>query len=180
MDGSSHQGTGIVPDVPLPEHAGYSRSRESQHPHHLRNDSARMRVTFDPLPELPLAMLADQSRERVGQDSNFMAFTALNDSIRPLYRGEVRIPLGFEAFKSQYEHYRQFFDAIGSLKAIPGKGYAITSNSTERAKLGSDPYLAEIHREMIKNLSEDFYLEEAYRVLADLVSSLNGEGGPGP
>lgn len=170
LNGKSHQAVGITPDINLPAHAGFSRVKESAYPSALKYDSIIKDIRFDPFPELPMIQLQQASEKRVSINQNFQDLLALNDSITSLYSNDIKIPLSFSSFRKDYNRNKGFFNEIDSLKAYPGASYSITDNSRNNILLENNEYKMEIHKEIIENLSNDFYLEEAYHVLDNLIS----------
>jgi carboxyl-terminal processing protease len=176
LDGTSPQSTGIKPDVQLPVHAGFSKIKESAYPTALKNDSVCKDIRFDPLPALPGEKLLSKSNERIAMNPNFIMFNALNDSIRPLYKSDFRIPLEIEAFYLDYKRNSAFFKGIDQLKASPNETYRIEEHTMNQDLLRKDTYLQEVHEEIIENLVKDFYLEETYRIMNDLIKYKDNNG----
>lgn len=170
LNGTSHQSRGMNPDIQLPQHAGYSKIKESEYPSAFKNDTIHKDVTFEPFQSFPLERLVQASEERVRKNSTFIAFNALNDSIRPLYQGQLFIPLDFENFNHDYKRNYGFFNQFDELEASPDKYYNIINNSLNQKILEMDVYKDEIHQEIIENLAKDFYLEEAYLIMHDLLN----------
>lgn len=169
LNGTSPQATGIKPDVQLPVHAGFSKIKESAYKTALKNDTVRKDIRFDPLPSLPEKSLVEKSNDRMAYNSNFIAFNAFNDSIRPLYQEDFRIPLEIGAFYLDYKRNSAFFKSLDKLKAIPDNSYRIEEHTLNKERLRKDTYLKEVHDEIIKNLVRDFYLEETYQIMSDLI-----------
>lgn len=170
LNGCTHQALGLQPDITLPIHAGYARIKESEYESAFINDTIQKDISFEPFPPFPLEILLNNSNERVSRNKNFNEFIAINDSIRPLYVKKIFIPLSFDSFYSDYTRNIGYYQQLDSLKATPGEHYTIMDNSTNKIVVESDSYKKEIHLELIKNLKKDFYLEESYLIMNDMIN----------
>lgn len=173
LNGTSHQARGMDPDITLPVHAGYSQIKESRYPSAFINDTITKDVRFEPSAVLPVVEIQESSKKRIKRSENFTTFTAINDSLRPLYEHELFIPLDFEQFHRDYERVFGLFNALDQLSATAGLHYNIENTKINQVVLSENTYLKDIHQEIIEKLSDDFYLEESYLILADLVRLLN-------
>lgn len=170
LNGTTHQASGIQPDIALPRLAGYDKMNESEYPSAFFNDTIHKNVTFEPFSPLPIDSLRSISEIRVNQNSNFTAFRSINDSIRPLYSGKLFIPLDFDDFILEYNKNFGLFERLDELKATPGINYEIKDNRANEAILKQDSYKNEIHQEIIGNLTKDYFLEETYFIMEDLIN----------
>ncbi len=170
LDGSSYQGKGVIPDIQLPDLFFFSKINESSYQAAIQNDSIVKDVSYNPFPALTLDKLQIASKERIGNSNAFRSFDTLNNQIKSHFDGQVTFPIEFGAYQ---QNYRQSFSGIISLDSIKAKAdvfYTIRNTTFDLDILNNDNYRKEINEEFIKNLKDDFHLEEAYFILRDLIN----------
>jgi carboxyl-terminal processing protease len=175
LNGSSYQAIGIKPDITFPSHSSYSIMNEAEFPSALKNDSIEKEVDFEPLAPLPLDTLCIRSNSRIKDNKNFTEYTALNDSIKPLFSGNIYIPLNFSFFQEHYSKTIGFFSRMDSLAARPNEYFSIRNNSFDEKILNYDEYKRSIHSDFIESLQKDYFIEESYFIANDLIRTLENK-----
>jgi carboxyl-terminal processing protease len=172
LNGSSYQATGIKPDVPFPSHPSFFMMNEAEFPSALKNDSIAKKVDFEPLAPLYLDSLCIRSNSRIKNNKNFIEYSALNDSIKPLFSGNISIPLEFSLFQEHYSKTIGFFSRIDSLAARPNEYYSIRNNTFDEKIILYDEYKRSIHSDFIESLQKDYFIEESYFITYDLIRTI--------
>ncbi len=147
----------------------YDEYRESVNETCLPKDSVVKKVLYTPLAALPLKQIADQSGERIKKNESYMRLNRLNDSLKTIEKQDKPVPLNPEAFRKAEKDRYFLYDAMEaamsdstvSLKAINNK-YDLQVN-----KMDEDS--REINEILLKNMSRDIYIQECYRIIADLI-----------
>ena len=169
IPGNTHQLTGVIPDVILPGNLLYMEYGESKYPTALSSDSVDKKVYYDPLPALPVDELAGKSRARVEADSNFNALRLLNDSLRQIIKNPKPVPLQPELFIERAKRREIILDRMINLPSRPAAAYKVENTSYDEALIMFDDHKKAINKVLVKNISEDIYIEEAYQIIKDLI-----------
>jgi carboxyl-terminal processing protease len=169
ITGKSHQKTGITPDVQLPEYME-SGQHESDAKNALKSDSILKKVYFNSLPPLPIAQIAAQSKIRVKNNHGFKQIQKFNDSIGTSMHKREKIPLRWDYFRdSEWKLYQAAKELDSIVKKKP-QAYKVINNKYDKQVIDLDSYKSETNSILIKNVENDIYIEESYRILNDLIN----------
>jgi carboxyl-terminal processing protease len=169
ITGKSHQRKGITPDVVLPEYLE-SGEHESDSKNALISDSVSIKANFNPLPVIPIQALASQSKTRIANNSAFKQIQKFNDSIGTSFRKREQIPLNWNEFRNNEWKYYQAAKVLDSLVRRKPGIYKVTNNNHDKQIIDLDPYKSETNALLIKNVENDIYIEECYRILNDFIN----------
>ncbi|MFH2094081.1 MAG: S41 family peptidase, partial [Bacteroidota bacterium] len=98
ITGKSHQATGVIPDILLPELETRYDESESDLPYYFANDSIQKKSYYTPMKDFPISLLGENSRERTARDPVFEKIVLFNDTIDKLYAEKSEISLIPETF----------------------------------------------------------------------------------
>lgn len=170
ITGKSHQKVGVEPDIPLPGlYEGLDFKEDSQD-YALEPDFVEKKMYYTPGPKFPLEDLRARSRDRVDNDNRFIQVVMLNDTLRTMQeRKRQVIPLELEAYRAQIASSNKTQETWEELSKKTTELYSIRSSKAEQSILGMDEYRKESNEYKIDKLSKDFYLEEAYQIISDLI-----------
>ncbi len=82
VDGTSHQGKGVVPDIKLENLIFYDDFKEERFLTAYENDVVEKESYFKALPALPLEVLQANSQERLAQHDYFKKLRAINEELK--------------------------------------------------------------------------------------------------
>jgi carboxyl-terminal processing protease len=169
LNGGVAQHRGVRPDVVLPDAFSAMGYYESDMPHSLLPDTVPKNNYYKPLPALPVALLAEKSRQRVAADSGF---TLINKAVSLLQQLKQRkntpIPLKWDAYEKFYQQQVPAADISGTSKAATGLPVAVTRYEAERLKVNKD--LDEMYNDWMKRVGTDIYIKEACTIIANLLN----------
>lgn len=170
LDGNSHQKNGVQPDILLPglfEGLGF---QEAAKPYAFEPDHVEKKVYFTPGPELPLDALRNLSQDRIDNDNRFIQVVMVNDTLQNISNApEKTIPLELEAYRNLLLTPTSTRTPWESLDAPPTSAFSIQNTRSEKTLLEMDAYRNETNEILLNKLLKDFYLEEAYQIVSDLV-----------
>jgi carboxyl-terminal processing protease len=170
LNGETAQLKGVVPDIELPDEFELMKSGERFYANALPADTARKNNYYKPLPAIPIAELATKSAARTSRDPGFIR---IQKSIADLKAKQIQqteiIPLKWEGF-----------DKWLSGKEMAGKEEekdniqepsVFTASVAELNKQWTtdNEDAKEWNNRMIKNIQNDIYMQEAFRVLCDWI-----------
>lgn len=170
LTGETAQLNGVSPDIVLPDAFDGMDYREKFSPTALPADAVAKNNYYKPLPALPVAALAGQSRERVSKGKEFSDIQKITEEIRSRRSKTITIPLKAEAFE-QWARLRELeLERVqGSAERMTAK-FAVDNHSLDKALLVNNEYAREINKNWLLDIGEDIYIEEAFLVLCDLIN----------
>lgn len=168
LDNRTHQLKGVQPDLRLPEPHYLSYYREHVYPYTLPADSVVKKVMFSPLAPLPLEELRTRSSARA-RAGKFQELGWLNDSIR-LSVARRSIPMDLEGFAKYIGTQQRLSVMMDSCLHGARPSYEAGNTAYDRKLLEIDYGGSELNKTLLEYLQRDIYVDEAYRVLLDLLS----------
>ena len=166
----SYQKTGIIPDVILPEVFSGLEFRESSYKNSLTPDSVNKKVLFNPLPQLPLNVFSDKSKERTAKDERFIEIIQLNDSLK---RSEKNNMIFFSDTASFILHEKineRLHKKIEKLVSGKSTDFQAINNDKDNELYKMDLYKKEINDDLLNLILEDIYIDESYKIMMDLIN----------
>ncbi len=171
ITGVSHQKTGIVPDIELPDLYSNLDYGEASEPYAITSDRVDKKVFYTPLVALPVSMLAEKSALRTSQDHHFNAIKNLSDSVRAVKKQNHTINLELEAFRVHEQRNKELETRIGELFRSPSTRYRVVGTMYDEAILRADSYRKEMNDVLLKKITEDVYIQEGFLIMNDLILS---------
>jgi len=169
----SHQETGIIPDIAIPDIWDYYIPTEADEHYFIPNDSIVKKIYLKPYPTLPLSELQSKSQQRIIKDTLFTFIEASNDSIKKELSKEYYIPLNINEYweyisseDENYENWKQIMTNFTSNLTIKNLEY-----NSDIEKM--DERFAKRSKQIFKHLKKDKMLNEAYLILNDLIEIQN-------
>ncbi len=170
LNGESHQKIGIRPDIELPDLNLSFNFRESTIPYAINSDRVDKKIYYTPLPALPLAELAQKSKERVDKDNIFVKIKSLSDSIQSIPDREIIIQLDLTSFREREEKYNTFKNSIEQIISKETQDFKVVPSSYDAAVLQADSQKKKINDTLLKLIQDDIYIEEVYQQMLDLIN----------
>jgi carboxyl-terminal processing protease len=164
IKGTSHQGYGLVPDIQLPDMLSEFNYSERVQRYALPADRIQKKTYYTPWAPLPIDILKDSANQRIARNPFFQNLTKRKQKIAPYRHGsEFKIPLtpeGFLKMNFALDDDMPDFNPVSDL-------YNIKLTSFDQQVTGIDTFGQETFHNLIKNVSQDFYIAEALKILSD-------------
>lgn len=170
---STHQKKGIQPDILLPDLSYISEETESAEKYAFPSDTVGKKLFYTPLTELPVESLKTKSKSRVSASREFIQVVALNDSIAFMEKQLKGISLQLNTFKETKKRFDDFSKSIDSLFSTGVTGYKAINNAYDKKIFTVNNFAKLMNEEALKKLQNDFYIEESYKILSDLINAKN-------
>ncbi|HET9430289.1 MAG TPA: carboxy terminal-processing peptidase, partial [Chitinophagaceae bacterium] len=169
LNGGTTQLNGVRPDVYLPDAFDVLKYKEKFVPLALPSDTINRNNYYKALPGLPSSQLAQQSSQRLNVNAGFNSLKSSLQQYEDFFGGEEQtVPLNLEAFEKWKAQYNQAI--IGQEEKTENTTlFEVSNHGYEQQRLKSNSYAGEINAVFIKNLKQDMYIEEGFRVLTDLI-----------
>lgn len=170
LNGESHQKTGIQPDVELPDLNSCFSYSEASEPYAINSDRVDKKVYYNPLPELPVAQIAQKSKERVEKNIMFTRIKTISDSVQSALKKDEVVQLDIESFRVRTKKYQAFKNSFEQLISLAAKEYTVLPSNYDQALLQADSHRKEINEQLLKSIQDDIYIEEVYQEMNDLIN----------
>lgn len=173
LNGQSHQGVGITPDVHLPEVLEPVQEKERFASFALAGGQVPRYPYFSPLPPLPVEVLAQNSQKRLQENETFRAIEAFNAQLPTWTRHVTQTSANTLPHASSiHEHIQRDEALTARLRTLgerPIAAFEVKNNSFNELIVNMDPHRKVINRRIRERLQRDAYLEEAWHIVADLI-----------
>jgi carboxyl-terminal processing protease len=162
VDGSSHQNTGVVPDIHFPDLSAGDSIGEHAHLNSLSKQKIDKKAYYYPLDSLPRHTLKNLSSVRIKSDTCFTNLQKLSSTFRDSY---ISIPLSDDEF----DNYFKTLDEIHSSHRINPTDteiiYSVNSLNSVYGIISS----TEDSEDATESIEEDIYIKESYNIITDLI-----------
>lgn len=166
IKGSTHQGSGIVPDIQLPDLLNDLNYTEASQWNALEADRVQKKTYYTALAPLPIDVLRDSSSQRIIMNEFFQNLKKRKQSITTYrYGSEFKVPLSIEGFLHMNASLKNETD---NAKPVSDQ-YVIKLTNFDQHVTGVDNFGEETFRNFIEEVSSDFYIAEVLDILTDFV-----------
>jgi carboxyl-terminal processing protease len=171
ITGNTYQREGVIPDVVLPQLLEAWTPREKDAPEALVNDRVDKELTYRANPPLPLAQLAQLSRDRLQGDAQFRKLKTSSDSLYADLSKKDIIPLDMTGYFAYRQQIRRDLGRLMSLEERESTFFE-TKNNRFAESLVQISEIQKLNNETLKaEIQQDIYIEETYRIMLDLIKS---------
>jgi carboxyl-terminal processing protease len=170
INGGSTQLRGVTSDVVVPDVFEYSKIREKDNPDALPWDEIR-KAEYTPWKDYGEV---DEARRRSEQRiKSSAAFNMIRTNAEWLAKQNDRqYSLQLEKYRQEQKQIRQAVKQIDSLNKLPQE-LAVETPSQDANKFGNDTAKSERYKQWLNNLKKDIYLDEAVKVMNDMITRIN-------
>jgi len=170
---STHQGTGVAPDVVLPDSPGYGMYKESQEAFYIEPDVIVKNVVYTPNPAIDRASLQQKSAARIAASADFRHYKQSADSMLAFLNQPQRVVLKFAGFKV----YKQSTDKLYKSyeHAVRSENHQVDclNNTFDRKISEVNEQTKEFNTKVREAIEKDIFINEAFYILNDLKQQLN-------
>lgn len=170
INGGSTQLRGVTSDVVVPDVFEYSKIREKDNPDALPWDEIR-KAEYTPWKDYGEV---DEARRRSEQRiKSSAAFNMIRTNAEWLAKQNDRqYSLQLEKYRQEQKQIRQAVKQIDSLNKLPQE-LAVETPAQDANKFGNDTAKNERYKQWLNNLKKDIYLDEAVKVMNDMITRIN-------
>jgi carboxyl-terminal processing protease len=169
LNSRSHQAKGITPDIVIPGVIEKVMERESSYPFALPCDSVNKAATFEPLKPLPVAELANKSKERQQSNPRFARIASLADSLATVTLQTERIALCIKEYKAYNERQKKLNMQMETLFKWKDSGISIRNNTSNMNLVAMSEFLKRSTEKTIAALEQDVTFQESVYIMSDLI-----------
>jgi carboxyl-terminal processing protease len=179
INGGSTQKKGVIPDVIVPDFYEYLQFREKDNPDAMPYDEITKATysTWDP--GYDLQQIKTLANTRVKSDSVFQAIRQKTDILGR--QNDKEYPLELNKFREEQKITRAAVKDIETLLKISGD-MQVSFLPQDSARYNSeDKDKSERYNQWLKNISKDLYVDQAVKVLNDIIQQEHlAKGKPQP
>ncbi len=171
VSGKTAQAEGVIPDILLPDAFDGLEIREKFNARALPADTVKRNSYYTPLPALPLASLASASNQRVFSSDAFKKIAQGIKTRSDENKGKTTIiPLQPAAFEKWMKAKEERLESIDEENEADSKFFKAGNHKQNKEKNIGSEFAAEMNKAAIESLQKDIYVEEAFRVMLDLIN----------
>ncbi len=170
ITGSSWQLSGVIPDIALPNMLNNIEYSEKSDSSALPSDLISKKVYYNLLPALPVKELNQKSCARILKNKRFQQITSLNNSFaNNIIKGKT-ISLNIDSFRKDEKEIYSYFQSMDSLPKLLSQIFSVGNNNYNTQIINIDPDKKDYDELLIKNIQEDIYIEEAFKIIDDFIN----------
>jgi carboxyl-terminal processing protease len=170
INGGSTQLKGVVPDVVLPDQYEYLQFREKDNEDAMKWDEISKANYTKWNSGYDLQTVKNLSNSRI---ANNPAFKQIRETTEWLSKqNDKEYPLQLQKFQAQQSKVRSMVKQMDTLLKL-NKEIDIAYLKEDAARRAADKDKAERYNQWLKNLSKDIYLDQAVKVIDDMVIQQN-------
>lgn len=167
---STHQRTGVIPHVVLPDIYDIYDYKESSYPNSLKPDSIVKKVYYTPFAAWP-SQLFEENQTRINQLQHFVRINHVIDSLQKVWEQDDIIPLSLSKYLAEEIAFDRVLDELDSLEWNTESPYTVRNNLFDQEIINMDSYRRDLNEEYSKTVLEDVYLHEAYLVMLNYLKN---------
>jgi carboxyl-terminal processing protease len=170
INGGSTQLKGVASDVVLPDVYEYSKIREKDNPDALPWDEIHKADYNQWKADYDVNLVRTHSEQRTKTNA---AFNLIRTDAQWLAnQNDRQQPLSLEKYKQQQKEVRNAVTQIDSLNKL-NQQLSVETLPQDASKFQDDSAKGERYKSWLKNLKTDIYLDEAVKVVDDMITQRN-------
>jgi carboxyl-terminal processing protease len=171
VTGQSHQAQGVVPDIILPNLYDGFNTQEEFTAYALENDSIAGIKNYPKLKPLPIEQLKKYSISRVQNNSNFNSVKKLNQLIiKNYFELDTEYLLTLNNVYNEMSSYKAQWETINAPLENHISNFTIKNTAYTNEVISYNEDKKTINKSILKDLTNDIYVEEAQTILQDLLN----------
>ncbi len=169
IDLSTHQKSGVKPDVELPTLFGEEYFSERDFPNALELQPIEKKVYYDPLPAPDVQNLQSESQARLALDSNYIRLRSITAKLEKLMSDDYVLTLSVKDMYAYSLEIARQLEAVGEWKKGVKTIFETQNIAFDEATF-SDGSIHEFSNSMfLRRLALDQELNEAYRIMLSMM-----------
>lgn len=173
LDGTSHQLSGVIPDIILPDMISGQPYGEEQLSAHLPADTVVKKVYYTPLEKLPIAELSEKNALRNAKNTHFMEIEKLSEALSALHQKGLKIPLNHSIFQGQFLDALEIYQKADQMSNQKSSVFEVKNHRFDQELIHFAPHKKEINDSLKADIQEDIYIQETYNIINDLINLKN-------
>jgi len=170
INGGSTQLRGVSSDIVLPDESEFRKIREKDDPDALPWDEINKATYNNWSAGYDLKVIQQLSNQRLEHDQTFKLIRESADWLAK--QNDKTFPLQLDKYKKEQKQIRATFQQLESLMKLKEE-INVTALPNEENRWANDVAKQERFNQWLKNLRKDIYLDQAVKVVNDVISQQN-------
>lgn len=168
IDGSSHQKTGVTPDLALPDFFHTQIETESSSPYALNNESISKKAYYTPLPVIPVDSLNKLLSARMNESEFYKRLTNLSDTVLSFSDPEFML-FDMNSFKTHWQKIIRNIDELKKMTENFSCTFEVLNHGYDIELSISDEYFRLLNDAAINKIQRDYEIQEAVNIMNDFI-----------
>lgn len=170
ISGKTHQLTGVIPDIHLPQMMEGFDFGEHSYPTALSSDSINKKLYLRLLPKLPMSRLQAKNQQRLSAHPNFQEIDQVKSRVGKVWAiPEKTLIIGMEAYRDYQKQVAELSEKWEQLSERDIDDFLVELSNYDKEIVAADTQIKAIYEIRKRQLSRDIYVEEAFNILMDLI-----------
>lgn len=170
VTGKSHQQTGVVPDIILPNIYDDFKTQESHEPYAISNNTTEVTLKHKPKLKKDFSALKAISKKRVDSNMVFNKIKAFNHIFVNDYVNRIgTYPLNLDYVFSDVTAYNTAWKSYSEVLKQNSSKFTVSNTASTDKILSYNEEDKSINTEHRKELAIDPYIQEAYFIINDII-----------
>ncbi|MBL7919506.1 MAG: carboxy terminal-processing peptidase [Bacteroidia bacterium] len=170
LNGSTHQGNGVVPDIILPPTPGYATIKENKELYFLPPDSIVKKVVYIPNSKLNTQPLQSNSAQRIAASKDFKRYLQISDSINDVINKTQKVVLKFKEYKKFKKDTDVLYNSLENAFEINANNIKCLNNTFDLKLEQVNITAREFNSKIIQSIQKDIFINESFNIMSDLIN----------
>lgn len=173
VDGSTHQGDGVQPDILLPMIGATRASHEKNEPFYIPLDSINKGLLFSKK-NIDSEKIIASSKKRIAANAFFTQIIQQDSELESLLNNYPDVlPLNLKSVFTMIENRTKGLDAV--TEVAPSALMTVDNIMLSKKLIAVDDLLSKSNASILESISKDPHIAECHAILKDLKSSMSWE-----
>ena len=168
LNNTTHQGTGVVPDILLPSSPGYSIFKESKEAYYLESDVIVKNVVYNPNVSINISAIQQKSAERIKKSIDFKRYKQSTDSIIEFLNNPPKLVLKFTEFKKYKQFNDNLYNSYENAVQSTSNDIKCLNNKFDKKITEVNDQTKEFNTKVRESIEKDLFINEAFYIISDL------------
>ena len=172
--GKSHQSKGVIPDIILPSLYDNFQTEEHYSAYALKNDSVQPAIKLIPNKAINISKLKTLSNKRTSTSTDFKNIRSINSKILKNYiHKKTQYPITLNAIYNDFTLNKTLWNDLKNITEKTSDTLVFENTISTNQIIAYNDSEKEDNKTLLSELAKDSTLNEAYRIIIDLINTNN-------
>lgn len=168
LNNTTHQGTGVVPDILLPGTPGYSVYKENKEAFYIEPDVVVKNVVYTPNTAIDINGLQQKSAGRIQASADFKRYQQSADSVLHFLNSPQMFVLKYNEFKKYTAFTENLYKSFENATQSRSNDIKCLNNTFDKKVNEVNEQAKEFNTKVRESIEKDIFINEAFYILNDL------------
>ncbi len=164
---STHQGTGVIPDIVLPAIPGYSMYKENKEAFFIEPDVITKNVVYTPNTVINKAAIQQKSVTRIKESADFKRYKQSSDSMLVYLNSPQKFVLKYTEYKKYKKQMDDLYASFEHASQATGDDIKCINNTFDLKIVEMNEQTKEFNNRVRDFIQKDIYIHEAFYIIND-------------